>query len=792
MLPLRAPDAGIWLGALVLALHLLLLPWVERVWRTTGDEPHYLLTTHSLIRDGDFDLRNNYSQQDYLNFYYSPEIVPQIRLWTDGSQILDHYLGLSVLVAPAYALGGRLGVLLFQAVLSGGLAWLTYRLVSHLVSDRIAAFSATLFVMLSPPLFQYTYLIYPELVAALAITGALVLIVGRVRHNAWSPLAFILLLVIFALLPWLNRRFVALAFCLALPACWVGWRGWRATGWLPLLVTGLSTGLVFWFNRQFVIPVQGDINVIGAGGSTYLLRLLRSPGWLVDQQRGLFIFGPIYITALLGLPLIFRQRAKTGWLIGIAGLPFAASLGMTILAEGYWIAWELGPRFLVAALPGLAPLMALAWQTYGRNMGGRLAILLLFVVSLWNGGVILQNPELPYKSSLPFYYQQTLTLPLTEYLPDFARRQAVRPSTQTVDGAALVDDNGTATWFAPAGAAVNVLRTPPFDQLPYGHYRLRLNLRSDPNLPSETELLRLSLQTLGGGQVFSHLITAADLPTDGGYATLSSDFLNPNFDRWRTPLVLHAISTGQANLWLQQIDFLPHPFFARWLPYLYLLGLTGLAIFGTIFVTRRETLDATSQAPKTRLHLSSIAQRVQGLHRSMRWHNRDDYIFVLSGWGVIFLLLLGAGGYLVREQIASQRVYDAAEFLHFVGQPIADPAAADGQAWLVDPLQDPPQKAIYGPFDFYDPGAYRITYRLKLPAPTEVERPIAQLRVSATAEQAPLLAQPLLASHFSAPEQYHLFVLTVNNPRRQALSFEVAYTGLSALVIDEVIVEREE
>src|SRR6187200_2853743 len=40
----------------------------------TGDEPHYLLMTQSLLRDGDFDLRNNYEHMDYLEYY--PRVIP--------------------------------------------------------------------------------------------------------------------------------------------------------------------------------------------------------------------------------------------------------------------------------------------------------------------------------------------------------------------------------------------------------------------------------------------------------------------------------------------------------------------------------------------------------------------------------------------------------------------------------------------------------------------------------------------------------------------------------------------
>jgi len=36
-----------------------------------------------------------------------------------------------------------------------------------------------------------------------------------------------------------------------------------------------------------------------------------------------------------------------------------------------------------------------------------------------DGPGLVNNPELPYKSSLPLYYGQKLGLPLTELLPDF-------------------------------------------------------------------------------------------------------------------------------------------------------------------------------------------------------------------------------------------------------------------------------------------------------------------------------------------------------------------------------------
>ncbi|HRV92224.1 MAG TPA: hypothetical protein P5526_08690, partial [Anaerolineae bacterium] len=193
----------VWLvlvGVCVSAVYLVLLPYVARTWRTTGDEPHYLLTAHSLVHDGDFDLKNNYDQLDYLAFYFSKDITRQIRYDSTGGEILDHYLGLPVLIAPAYALGGRFGVLAFQAMLAGLLAAITFKLAWSVSEDMGAALLGTLFVFFSPPLLLYPYLVYPELIAALLVTISLFFIVAT-RPTGLGVVALVVSLIV---LPWLN------------------------------------------------------------------------------------------------------------------------------------------------------------------------------------------------------------------------------------------------------------------------------------------------------------------------------------------------------------------------------------------------------------------------------------------------------------------------------------------------------------------------------------------------------------------------------------------------------------
>ena len=69
-----------------------------------GDEPHYLLITHSLLKDGDFDLKNNYAGQDYKGYMDAPGgITPHTAPGTQG-RLSFHSPGISLLLFPFYSL----------------------------------------------------------------------------------------------------------------------------------------------------------------------------------------------------------------------------------------------------------------------------------------------------------------------------------------------------------------------------------------------------------------------------------------------------------------------------------------------------------------------------------------------------------------------------------------------------------------------------------------------------------------------------------------------------------------
>ena len=89
----------------------------------TADEPFYLVTTQSLLQDGDLDLRNQYAARSYESFFDHPD-----GLWTqsvplaDGRVLSPHNVGLAVLLLPGFAVDGLVGAQV-QVVLTAALTW---------------------------------------------------------------------------------------------------------------------------------------------------------------------------------------------------------------------------------------------------------------------------------------------------------------------------------------------------------------------------------------------------------------------------------------------------------------------------------------------------------------------------------------------------------------------------------------------------------------------------------------------------------------------------------------------
>src|SRR5262249_46652038 len=93
----------------------------------TGDEPHYLVITQSLLSDHDLKIENNHRRGDYHAFYAGDLHPDFLQRGRDGEIYSIHAPGLPALVSLPFALAGYRGVAVFLALVSAvatGFAWI--------------------------------------------------------------------------------------------------------------------------------------------------------------------------------------------------------------------------------------------------------------------------------------------------------------------------------------------------------------------------------------------------------------------------------------------------------------------------------------------------------------------------------------------------------------------------------------------------------------------------------------------------------------------------------------------
>ncbi len=334
----------------------------------TGDEPFYLITTQSLLDDGNLDLREQYATRSYESFFdHRDGLWMQSVALEDGRVLSPHNVGLSVLLLPGFALGGLAGAQ-FQLVLIAALTWaLAYLLALRLTEARpLLVWLATAAVALSATAFIYSSEIYPEVPAALALVGALLVATGRERLPVGRVVALVLLL---SALPWLGAKYAPLA---ALVAFYVLWRG-EPRGRLVLIgggaVSALAYGAFHLVTYESLTPY--NVNLVYAGGSTATIvgehvefgdRVYRLWGLLIDRRFGVARWAPLLLAVVPGLLLVARGDARQRLVLGLVAVQVLIATFVVITMMGWWFPG----RTLVTVFPLLPiPLVLVA------SMGGR-------------------------------------------------------------------------------------------------------------------------------------------------------------------------------------------------------------------------------------------------------------------------------------------------------------------------------------------------------------------------------------------------------------------------------------
>ena len=356
-------------------------------------EAHVLLTTQSLVHDGDYVLDDDYAHGSWAPFYRG-RLVPSA-LSVDGRLIEPQGLGFPAVLVPAYAIGGRLAVELFLAALAA-LGFVLAAALARRVVPEPWATRAALAAGLSPPAVVAATTIAPAALVAALLAGA-ALMALRVRKGAAGRAAAASAAML-ALIPWLGP--VGLLPAVVVAGALYVWmrrvlRGWAAFGAMEIVL--LSVIVYVTLNRHLfggLTPYAASALAhapSGIGGLGDLLsRWPRLLGVWVDPQVGLLLYAPV--TALAGVALghawrLRRERVARAF-PAEADAERATQLLALVCAAGVLTALLLpslagrGPgEPLVVVLPCLAALAAAALRRVPRT-GGALALAGV-VLTLW-------------------------------------------------------------------------------------------------------------------------------------------------------------------------------------------------------------------------------------------------------------------------------------------------------------------------------------------------------------------------------------------------------------------------
>jgi len=383
-----------------------------------GDEPYYLLTTHSLYTDKDINVANNYKNKDYFHFY-PEELYPNLKLGIYariGRKGTDYVYpvnqpGISVLILPYYWLSQFFKGKTLLFILKGSLSiWAVllglqlYLLLRELWKNERLALLLWFFYSFSVPILFYSIHLYPEI--PIALFSVYLFRKVRLKHTL-SLLQYVFLGFILSLFLWFGLKYNMIFWPFLLVSVYFLWKDQKAR-WriLCFLAFPLLSLFLFYF---YLYELYGTLNPIAiyegvitpdkmgafreaVFKTPVLLRVDSFLDYFLDQRDGLLLYSPLFFFTFLGLVEIFRRAKKDLFLLLFLFLPFVLNYAFFTHRQGYS-----PPGRILTPLSWIGVILVSYFLVYNRKKLYSFLFWLSCLVGLVIVVLLLQNPSFLYQ-----------------------------------------------------------------------------------------------------------------------------------------------------------------------------------------------------------------------------------------------------------------------------------------------------------------------------------------------------------------------------------------------------------
>jgi hypothetical protein len=371
------PASAVPLAAVLAALLFGAGAWAVAPRLPTGDEPHYLILAQSLLRDGDIQIENNHTQEDYHTYFSSTLRPDYVRRGLNGAIYSIHAPGLPALVTPAFAIFGYRGVQGELILLTACATALVWSIGWRLTGQAGASWFGWAAVTCSAPLFFHAFSVYPDtLGAGICALGVWPL----VDDGARRPRRLLVVALAIAALPWLHTRFAILAAVLTLVIAARIVRMPDAIARLSALCILPLLSAAAWF--LFFWTIYGSPNPAGPyGGGTqdgFAFMPAGLAGLLFDQQFGVIPNAPVFLCIALGFVAMGRHGHRR---LAVELLAIVVPYFLVVAAFPMWWAGYSAPSRFLVVLSLLFGVPAAVWFATRKTQAARIAGVALLLLS---------------------------------------------------------------------------------------------------------------------------------------------------------------------------------------------------------------------------------------------------------------------------------------------------------------------------------------------------------------------------------------------------------------------------